>query len=252
MVVGLLAVIAAGAICLVMFRSSSTIRSGPFEVEAKDLNLGEIWAQKDLQWRVPIRNTSSEDAIIVDFKVSCECTTVDHKSLVVPAGSSVEMRLLLDLSSGYGIQASSEVRPLSVQILPILSGGVLPEKAWTLRGRVKSAFYLTPRRLDIKDPIVRGGPPSAHVVRVHCHQALKSLGVSCDKSLATAQLRDPRSKSGQYDVIVIPRSTLSAGKHEFDVTLSAVLASGESLPPVAFPVSLRVVNGGAAAASGRK
>ena len=170
--------IAAGAYWL---GGSSTIRSGPLEVEAKDLNFGEVWAQDRLEWNVPIRNVSGEDVEIVDLRFSCDCTTIERKSLLISAGSSAEMRLALDLASGHGIHAALPERPLSVDILPILKGGVLLGNAWKIQGQVKSAFFVTPASLEIKDPIAGSGQPTAQKVMVQCHQALKDLTASCDE-----------------------------------------------------------------------
>src|SRR5712691_6122205 len=69
----------------------------PLKVAAERLNFGITWEQPEFKWTVPIRNNSDREIEIENFVKSCNCASIEPRSLVIPAGETRDVQLTFDL-----------------------------------------------------------------------------------------------------------------------------------------------------------
>src|SRR5579875_1916054 len=67
-------------------------------VAAADLDLGEVWEEKDIAWRLPIRNQTEGRIEIHDLVQTCGCTDIKPRRLSIAAGETATVDLTLDLT----------------------------------------------------------------------------------------------------------------------------------------------------------
>src|SRR5262249_52816263 len=67
-------------------------------VSPERLNFGEVWEAEQFRWVLPVTNGSGEDIEIVNFATSCNCLSVEPRAVVIPAGQTVEVNLVLNLT----------------------------------------------------------------------------------------------------------------------------------------------------------
>ena len=67
-------------------------------VNQSDLEIGEVWEEKDFETVLPIYNQTATPIEVVNFAVSCGCLMVEPRSLTIPAKEIALVRLRLDLA----------------------------------------------------------------------------------------------------------------------------------------------------------
>lgn len=228
-------------------QDTSGATTGGLTIAEEALDFGEVWAQRDFQWTLPIHNRTGTDIEILDIRASCQCALVDPRSCVIPAGRAVPVRLELDLTTADLEEASRPSRPFDVELLPVVKGRSTGEVRWRVEGRVhRYPLVLSPPFLDFGESLVQGSPSPRGIVNVKCSQPVTSLTAQCDESLAAVRVRQPDKGRGEFQVEVSPRSNLSKGKHDFTVDLKAVLKDGKrerELPALPLRVTVHVTSG---------
>jgi hypothetical protein len=216
-------------------------------VDPEELDFGEVWVQRDFRWTLPIRNTTSTDLGIRSFATSCGCTSVEPKSIIVPARGEAPIELELDLrpsnSSGQSRQQ------FSVNIFADPTDAVRFRPQWRLTGLVRVPIEFRPTTLAFEDSLVEGMPLAARTVRVVCNEPVVRISVECDPEMGTAictELTDstelPDAGAERFLIRVLPSDKLAVGEYEFDVGVRVVLADGTETPPIALPVRARILD----------
>lgn len=152
-------------------------------VSEEYLNLGEIWEESDAHWTFTVQNKSDKDIDVKEFLVSCSCITVEPKSVKIPAGQSVDVRLVLDLTSRRDEEVGLNERPFKASILALFfSGETQYKREWAIQGRVKSRITTNPHVLDVG--IRRRGEAAAtHSVAVIAHVPVKDVMLNYDRRM---------------------------------------------------------------------
>lgn len=92
-------------------------------VQAAALDLGEVWEQRDYVCNLPIRNRIGQDVNVAEFAVSCQCLVVEPRTITIPPGETVTVRLTLNLAERAEKNIDLPERPLLVEVVPVFRGG---------------------------------------------------------------------------------------------------------------------------------
>lgn len=202
------------------------------------LNLGEVWEDPALAWTITVTNSSEETVHVEDFVTTCNCVSVEPKSLVLPPGEAANVRVTFNFtltpSRRHPITDEEDVE---VGVAPVIRNGWAQERGWTFRARVRRLLRVNPRLLDLGTDLVKGGPILPRKVVVTSKITLAKLLAHCDPAVGDVQVTPVPGQSNSFSVAVTPSARLPGGNFRFDVMLKAVQPGGASLPPVKLPVT---------------
>ncbi|MBC7967330.1 MAG: DUF1573 domain-containing protein [Fuerstia sp.] len=206
------------------------------------VDLGSLWAQDRYRVEIPVRNSGATELKLVDISASCTCTTVDPKSLTVPAGSTGTFHTELDLVSYRPQDYQVPTRTTEAGIIALASSGERPVKlSWKLRATVRNAIGLNPI-IVVNDPVVVGADAPAQSVQIVEHIPLRRIIASCDPAKAEVDVAHAPGEGGlsKLNIRLKPRET--PGTFEFPVMLTPVaVEEGTTIPPLTIQVRGRVV-----------
>lgn len=208
--------------------------AGILVVEDKALDLERVWEDKHFELVLPIENRSGAEVSIEGFDTSCNCLSVTPESLVIPAGESREVRMKVDLTMGNRGEAE---RDLSVSISPQVTNPLPGQKAWTLKGRVRTVLQLTPPQLSLGRTSVRAQAPLSKAVLVRTLIPLQELRAQLNSEFASVQVTRLAETPDQFKVVVGARPGAGVGPLRFEVLLEPVAKSGERLPRTVLTVA---------------
>jgi hypothetical protein len=207
-------------------------------VKEEDLDFGTVELQDGFKWTLRISNVTDEDMAINGFDESCNCTVVKPKSLVIPAGQTRDVQLVVDLSPPVG-NRSLFVWPFSTQIVPRIARARPGIVAWELRGKVFSGWVCLPPSVNLGDALEFGASHPLQTVRVVCRVPMAKLEADCDER--SVKVRTARLDSLHYRLEIIPDKRLPAGAHDFEVRLKGLSSEGETVRGLSVPVRGRVL-----------
>lgn len=196
----------------------------PLEVSAEQLDLGQVWARKDFEWTIAVRNTTSSPIEVVDVLPSCSCTAAEPTSFVVPPSGHAEVRLTIDLTSDSA--QSGDVEHFAEQFAVVLRDMLPRQQSWTLRGRVRPALVLSPPELRLGD-FFAGAEDVASEVAIHPAGPVERIVASCDPDLADVTVRKTDAAPA-FVLRVCPSSELT-GDFSFAVALKALDPQGREI-----------------------
>jgi hypothetical protein len=206
------------------------------EVDAADLDAGEVWERPDFVHPIVIRNRRSATAEIKGFVASCGCLMVEQHTLAIPAGETATVRLKLDLTHRALHELGQAVRPLHVEIRPFCKGVVSQESGWLLHGVVKSALTLDTLSLHLGDALVSGAAPFSRKVRATMHVPGGSLRATANPDLVTVDVRQSPGETNEFELDIAPRKGLPVGPFTCNLKLEVVSPAGEVLPGATLPI----------------
>ncbi len=199
-------------------------------VAPADLDLGDLWEERDYQRELPIHNRTGADIHIADFSVSCGCIAVEPRSLNVPAGQTAKVHLTLDLSKRTPWSLGVAERPLNLQVFPVLGPQGPSADAWVLVGKIHSRVTLDAQTLEFGDAPVQGQTPVVRKVAATAHVPIRELAVEARPPLADIQMSRDSADPSKYVLAVSPKPTLPPGRFQFELIVDAVGPEGERLP----------------------
>jgi hypothetical protein len=232
--VGIVLAAAAGAGAYWVTSAPHRVRpaSEKLSVEAEHLNFGETWENREFAWTIPIQNRSREAVEILDFQRTCNCAAVEPPSLVVPAGETVPVRFVLDLTRrARNATTEGTVRDFQIQVAPILDRNAPLELIWTLRGRVRTALAVESRVVELGE-VVRGQPCSPKTVTVTPKTPVKDVAVRCEPPVLSVSVRRPAKDGDRFALDIAPRDGCEEGPITCKIEVRAVTRNGELLPAV--------------------
>jgi hypothetical protein len=209
--------------------------ASPLVVDERSLWFGDAWETKGFAWTLPVANQSGQDVEVLGFVTSCDCVSVQPKSLRIAPGETAQVRLQLDLTQADA-PTKEAIRPFAVDVVPFIQGGLPPTAPWTVRGRVKKALSWEPRFVDFGEGLVRGQPFPEQTVVVTAHTPLAKLTAELDPACGTVRVRPLKDKEPRYQLTVTPAKSLPAGTLAGKVKLHAVTPAGERIPEIALTV----------------
>lgn len=222
------------------------VRMRPGDTRGQDLvvaeqylDLGQVWEDSTFPWTLPVENRTDHDIEIQKVTASCNCLLVDVQPVVIPAGQTVPVQLILDLTKRVPEPAGSKGYNYEVRVAPQFKGSVLGQREWILRGRVEKALAVDPAIVDFDDPLIRGRPFPKRTVSVTCGPRAKELIAECAPRFGAVKLTALQDKPGRFELTVSPAKDLPAGSFQFVVTLRGQTQEGKRFS-VAVAVTGRV------------
>lgn len=214
--------------------------NGGLSVAAEHLDFGEVWQDSQFKWVLPIRNETEQDIHIAGFANSCACSQVEPRSLTVPAGGEVQVRVTIDLTAKKPSEAALGVRPFDVVIRPVVgSAEGRPWPGWRLRGVVRMALRVEPALVDFGHPSEMATPLTTKTVRVTATTPIDGLEARSDHSAFAVRLKELSGPTMQ-ELLVTPKPSISPGAYTAKVSLVPRLKSGARLPAQEVAVVMRV------------
>ncbi len=216
-------------------------------VDGSSLDFGEVWEVRDFSWNLPVHNNTTEEVRVGEFTASCSCLSIEPRTLVIPAGQTVPIHLLLDLTTkavpptaqNQRNEAKS-VADFAVQVAPRIANSPAPPIVWTIRGRVRKALAFSEPQLDFGESLVRGHPFQPKIIRVTAHLPLVSLHAKCNPALALVHVK-ASGDTKTFELEVAPRENLPLGSLAFGVKVKPNARADEHLPEFELPIVGTVV-----------
>jgi Protein of unknown function (DUF1573) len=218
---------------------SRSTRAQLVSVRADKLDFGDVWADENFVWTVPITNDGLEAITLREFFSSCACMGIQPKTLEIPAGGTGTIQLALNLTHGKP-EAGKASRPFSVRVTASIGAKSTRKITWTISGRVRKVFEMVPSLLSFKEgSLVRGEVFPSQKVELHAHTEVTGVSAECRPPLATVAVVAGEAKN-TFAVAVTPKRDLPAGELRFDVLVHGLTAHG-ALPVALLPVYGRVL-----------
>lgn len=215
-------------------------------VPAEMLDLGEVWEQDGFTWELPVRNVTTADIRIERIANSCSCTSVEPKSLVVPAGQTRTVRLTISLREKQpSARPAGQARDFSVKLWPTVQGasvGLEGLGSWTLRARVKTLLRTEPRSIDFGRNSFLVQPLNPRQVTVEAAIPLRSLSATIDDPRLSTEVRPDPTGPNRYVVMVHPGRQMSVGSIRGSIRLVPRGRGDEALPSQELPVVGQILN----------
>lgn len=218
----------------------SPVATESLTVDQARLDFGQAWEDKTFRWDLPLRNPTAEDIHIVEFATSCGCLTVDPPSLVIPAGQTARPRLTIDLTRRTHRDGAAADRDFAVQVTPRFAHKSGTQPTWQIRGRVRSLLTVLPAQLFIQHTRTTSDAFSPRMVKITANAPLQSLLAKCDPAHATVDLHRSTSNNSEFQLEIVPSSTLFSGNFRFDVALLPIDSQGRNLPVSILPIEGRL------------
>ncbi len=209
-----------GGVSVAAYCLGSAARSAApmLEVSAAALDFGEVWAQPAFQWDLPIKNTSNAQVTIEKFDLSCNCVAIEPKRLVVPAHSSSNVRLTLDLAKARLSSWGRAVDNIDLQILPRVAEAPYQDISWTLRGKVKRPFVFEPAQLSQWQE-VRRQAFAGRTIRLTSLIPAPAFMIRCVPKVFSARIVNTAKTHDQYELTLRPGQSVPAGAFHVDLTI---------------------------------
>lgn len=209
------------------------------------LHFGEVWEDKKFVWELPIENRQEHEVTVKDFVTTCTCTTVEPRSLTIPAGESRALHLTLDLTAERSKLPESEWRDFEVWVRPVLDKSnqrQAGEDVWKVRGRVRTAIRFEQTVLDFGRHSEAAQPLSPQKVLVTSFVPLQSLTAFANSDKVRVQVvSDPAAPGRQYELTVSVLE-LPTGPIQYQIDVFPRLGDGTSVVGKSLPVSGRIVS----------
>jgi hypothetical protein len=206
-------------------------------VAKADLNMGEVWEEKEVAWRLPIRNQTGTSIAIRNFGTDCGCTLVEPRSLTIPAGTTATLNLTFDLTHRLLQDMGQERRPFAISLHPILARGRPRGPGWQVHGTVKSRVTLDTLAVDFGERPVHGKPSVARKVLAAVHVPVESIEVKLNSAIATALVARRKGSGAQFEIAIKPNPDLSPGTVLTQAEINVRTPTGERLRGATLPVS---------------
>ncbi|HET6572018.1 MAG TPA: DUF1573 domain-containing protein [Fimbriiglobus sp.] len=207
---------------------------GGLHIDAKYLDLGEVWETPEHVAVVPVQNVSSAPITVAEFATSCDCSGVEPKSVTLQPGQRADLTVKLDLTHRLPYQFGLARRPVTVRIDPVFGGDYAPSTGWELKAVVRSRVSVNATRLDFMDLCTHAGTPASRTVRATAHVPLARLeAVAVPNAAAVRVTPEP---SGELDIVVTPDPGLPVGPFRFEVRTTAVTPDGVAHRCATIPV----------------
>ena len=221
------------------------IENGFLEVDPEHLDFGEVWVQDKFQWTLPITNTSSEPVEVLEFRTTCACTSIEPKSVVIPAGETVAIQLTVDLTTVIKSGVTAEdVEPFSMRVVPLLRNGLAQYSGWELKGRIMSPIVGGLPLLVFDDEVIAGAVPASATITIRCRQFVE--GIDCERSsngnIASVRIERVDELKAVYALSVTLSPNTPPGTLTERLMLNFTTANGQHMPSVPLSIRARVVS----------
>ncbi len=209
-------------------------------VAAADLDLGEVWEEKDIAWRLPIRNQTEGRIEIHDLVQTCGCTDIKPRRLSIAAGETATVDLTLDLTHRTYSDHGRSRRPFEVMFFPALDPKSRPRLGWKLHGTIVSRVTLDKLAIDFGERPVHGETPVTQKVMATVHVSCQRLEATVKPEAATVTINQQEDDKTKYEIVLATNPDLLPGKFQADVRIFTVSPNGDKALGVTLPISGRM------------
>jgi hypothetical protein len=215
----------------------ANIEIGGLVVATADLDLGDVWEDRAFSVALPVMNRTAEPIHVLDFTTSCSCTSVEPRSLDIPAGERRDVRLTIDLTRRGPAEMGAPERTFQVEANPVIRGTPVARSGWPLHGVVHSRVTFDPLFLHFGASAVSDQPPPTRTVHARVHVPCRTLRAEVKPPLGTVEVSRVDGEQDRFDVRVAPLPSLAPGSFQFEVVVDVVSSDGEPLPGAVIPVA---------------
>ena len=202
----------------------------PLVVDPSVLNIGDVWAQRDFQWKVKVRN-ASEHPVSVTIAPTCACTSVVPARFVIPALGDQVVTLMIDLRprrEQLGKPSYSTVVGLHV-LWQSPSGSSYTD--WQIRAEVRNAVGTDALMRLLPDAFVaQAENEPVELFSVTALHPVKSLAVKSSAAWLTA--RAVQQDADHWNIIVGTSAKAPLGIVDELLSIEPVLRDDTIAPPL--------------------
>jgi hypothetical protein len=206
-------------------------------VAAADLDMGEVWEEQGIAWRLQVHNQTTRRIEIHDLQQTCGCTDIKPRRLSVAAGETATLDLTLDLTHRTYSDFGQARRPFSVVFHPVLNPKSRPRVGWKLHGTIMSRVTLDKLALDFGERPVHGGTPVMQKVMATVHVPCQHLEVAVKPEVAAATVVPQEDDRTKFEIILVANPGFPPGRFQADAQIYTVSPSGEKALGVTLPIS---------------
>jgi hypothetical protein len=206
-------------------------------VSEAHLKVGELWEDKSVIVRLPIRNVTAQDIPIRDFSSSCGCMQITPRSIVVPADGEVSVEIKIDTLARRPHEIGAVERPFTYEITPITANNDFRQgQRWRIEGSIRSRLTLDRLRIHFGESVVVGQPASPIKVEATVHVPVERIVASVVPEIVSIQIARKQDDSSRHQLFITPNQSLPQGDFKADVTLDVELTDGNRVFGATFPV----------------
>jgi hypothetical protein len=206
-------------------------------VRNADLNLGEIWEQRDFYHELPIENRNGFPVKVLDFERSCGCVAVEPQSLTLAPGETKAVRLRLDLANRTRLEIGRQARDLAIEVRPITVRTDRKQAPWLLQGAVKSRVTLNRLALEFGESPIHGASPCLRHIDLKVHVPGGSPVLTFDHRIITAELKSVGTDAATYERVAAPLPSLEPGPFESSLDIDVITPDGSRHEGIRVPIS---------------
>ncbi|MCI0739715.1 MAG: hypothetical protein L0Y72_11780 [Gemmataceae bacterium] len=197
-------------------------------VDSKQRDFGEVWESKTFPWRLTVYNPNSQDVEIQEFYTLCGCANVEPKTVVIPAGGKVDVRLTVDLTTAISremdsLEDGSASRPFVVQVVPKVKSAPPIRNGWQVQGRVKRVLTVVPPSVEFEGRMLRGEEFPSKTIRVRANVPLDQLGVESRPSILSVAIASSENNDKTFLLTISPKQDCPTGPFNARIYLRPVL-----------------------------
>lgn len=209
-------------------------------VKLRDLDLGTVWEDDNLHYRLPIENRTESDIRVVDFVPSCWCLDITPRPLLIPAGTTKLVDVALDLTHRAPGEIGLVEREFGEDITPVFDKGKYHGHGWRLHGISKSRITLDTLSVDFGEAPVRGQSPAPRKVLATVHVPIDHLEVTTEPTIALVKVEHHKSHANSFELSISWNPALPVGLFKSQAKIELITPAGDRLRGAILPISGRM------------
>ena len=189
------------------------------QINPRDLDMGEVAPLPNLVHRIPVTNTASESVHISQIKASCNCTSVEPVSAIIPPGGTQDVTVTIDVRRAYkSLQAPvPNPVPFSITLVAATDAKSGTSTQWVIHGLVRSSFDTALWEFNLGEVCADCGFIEPRVFEIVAREPLKGITLECEGVKADAERIDDAGL--KYRITIVPPMGVEYGP--FRMTLKA-------------------------------
>jgi hypothetical protein len=189
------------------------------------LDFGEVWEDADFHWKLPIRNATAQEIVVLDFAASCTCVSLQPRSFSLVPDEVKELELSLDLTRRP--RQPQDAGSFEALIVPRIKGAMPRVEGWTIHGKVRELLKLIPPLVTFGD-LIRGQPAPDVLVKIESSVPLRKVGTKSKENNVCVDVVQKRPRN--FELSVVPSDTLPSGPFRLEVPLQPIGETEQILP----------------------
>ena len=206
-------------------------------VPTDNLNIGEVWEEKDFAWRLPIRNATGDTIQIHKFNTSCSCTAIEPARISIRPGETATVNLTIDLMHLSDAVAGVARRPFALSVQPVTSLTRQGGFGWQIHGTVRSRVTLDAKTVHFGDQPIRGQTAVTRQVLATVHIPCQGLKVAVNPLVATVTVNRREDAPERFEITVAANPNLPPGNFQTDAKINVVEPNGKHTLAFMLPIA---------------